>query len=201
MILANNHKRQPKAGFTIIEVVLVLAIAGLIFLMVFLALPALNRGQRNTQRKRDAAQIVAAIQQWHTHNSSSVTDQYSKRFDKKNGFCTFYKRYIGDELKDPSTGKAYKAALWGGTVVTDCMTGESINRGSYDVDAIGLSGKSWANMEVGDIQYDDGAYCEDEKFNDDVGGDRHSNVHIFAIRIRLEGGSTICVDNGYSIQH
>ena len=57
MILANNHKRQPKAGFTIIEVVLVLAIAGLIFLMVFLALPALNRGQRNTQRKRDAAQI------------------------------------------------------------------------------------------------------------------------------------------------
>ncbi|MBP9552373.1 type II secretion system protein [Candidatus Saccharibacteria bacterium] len=32
---------QTKKAFTIIEVVLVLAIAGLIFLMVFIALPAL----------------------------------------------------------------------------------------------------------------------------------------------------------------
>jgi prepilin-type N-terminal cleavage/methylation domain-containing protein len=40
---------KPKAhGFTIIEVVLVLAIAGLIFLIVFLALPALQRSQRDT---------------------------------------------------------------------------------------------------------------------------------------------------------
>ena len=34
---------NSKKGFTIIEVVLVLAIAGLIFLMVFVALPALQR--------------------------------------------------------------------------------------------------------------------------------------------------------------
>ena len=32
--------KSNKKGFTIIEVVLVLAIAGLIFLMVFIALPA-----------------------------------------------------------------------------------------------------------------------------------------------------------------
>ena len=38
---------KNKKGFTIIEVVLVLAIAGLIFLMVFIALPALQRSQRN----------------------------------------------------------------------------------------------------------------------------------------------------------
>ena len=42
---------QTNKGFTIIEVVLVLAIAGLIFLMVFIALPALQRNQRDTQRK------------------------------------------------------------------------------------------------------------------------------------------------------
>ncbi len=40
-----------RGGFTIIEVVLVLAIAGLIFLMVFIALPALQRAQRDSQRK------------------------------------------------------------------------------------------------------------------------------------------------------
>ncbi|MBS7346174.1 MAG: type II secretion system protein, partial [Candidatus Sacchiramonaceae bacterium] len=44
----NKHK---KYGFTIIEVVLVLAIAGLIFLVVFIALPALQRNQRDTQRE------------------------------------------------------------------------------------------------------------------------------------------------------
>ena len=96
-----KHKRH-KSGFTIIEVVLVLAIAGLIFAMVFIALPALNQSQRNTQRKRDAAQLVTAMQQWFTHNSSSVTDSFSSRNSKQNGFCTFYKRYVGDELKDPA---------------------------------------------------------------------------------------------------
>ena len=197
MDLIINRDNHKKAGFTIVEVVLVLAIAGLIFLMVFIALPALSQGQRNAQRKRDAAQIVTALQQWRTHNTSSVSDEYSKRNDSKKGFCLFYKRYVGEELKDPSTGEPYKAALWGNTIVTNCITGETINRGAYDSEVVGLSGRSWANMEVGDIQYDDGAFCEDEKFNDDVGGDRHSNVHLFAVRIKLEGGSVLCLDNGY----
>ena len=46
---------KSKKGFTIIEVVLVLAIAGLIFLMVFVALPALQRSQRDTQRRDERA--------------------------------------------------------------------------------------------------------------------------------------------------
>ena len=46
----NKHKQ--KQGFTIIEVVLVLAIAALIFLMVFMALPALQRSQRDTQPQK-----------------------------------------------------------------------------------------------------------------------------------------------------
>ena len=55
-------KHKLYKGFTIIEVVLVLAIAGLIFLMVFLALPALQRSQRDTQRKNDMARLKAAYQ-------------------------------------------------------------------------------------------------------------------------------------------
>ncbi len=196
-----NHK-QNRPGFTLIEVVLVLAIAGLIFLMVFIALPALNQGQRNTQRKRDAAAIVTAMNQWYTHNSSSVSDNYSNRYNKQKGFCTFYKRYVGDEMVDPSTGKPYKVALWGSTMVIDCINGDTENRGAYDTEVHGSGGlgdsDNWAAMEVGDIQYDDGAYCEDEGFNDDIGGGRYSGSKIFAIRIRLEGGATLCLDNGYS---
>ena len=195
-----NHKRN-KHGFTIIEVVLVLAIAGLIFIMVFIALPALRQGQRNTQRKRDAAQIVTAMQQWYTHNQVSVTDNFSNRNSDKNGFCTFYKRYVGEELNDPSTGEPYKIALWGSTNVVNCIDGSTENRGGYDTDVHGSAGygdsDNWAKMEVGDIQYDDGAFCEDEGFNDDIGGGRYAGSKIFAIRVRLEGGATLCLDNGY----
>lgn len=55
-----NLERKEK-GFTIIEVVLVLAIAGLIFLMVFIALPALQRNQRDTARKSDVASVASGV--------------------------------------------------------------------------------------------------------------------------------------------
>lgn len=61
-------KHKNYRGFTIIEVVLVLAVAGLIFLMIFLALPALQRSQRDTQRKNDARNLLAAIIEFQSHN-------------------------------------------------------------------------------------------------------------------------------------
>lgn len=53
--------QQKEKGFTIIEVVLVLAIAGLIFLMVFIALPALQRSQRDSARQKDVTTVASAI--------------------------------------------------------------------------------------------------------------------------------------------
>ena len=64
----NSINKNTKKGFTIIEVVLVLAIAGLIFLMVFLALPALQRSQRDTQRKNDASRLRAAVTDYSSNN-------------------------------------------------------------------------------------------------------------------------------------
>lgn len=65
-------KLRNKSGFTIIEVVLVLAIAGLIFLMVFLALPALQRSQRDTQRRDDMARFASQVTQYQTNNRGRV---------------------------------------------------------------------------------------------------------------------------------
>ena len=48
-------------GFTIIEVLIVLAIAGLIMLIVFLAVPALQRNQRNNARNTEGARISALV--------------------------------------------------------------------------------------------------------------------------------------------
>lgn len=67
-IKLNKNQNLTKKGSTIIEVVLVLAIAGLIFLMVFLALPALQRSQRDAQRKQDIAMVVTALHNWKANN-------------------------------------------------------------------------------------------------------------------------------------
>lgn len=67
-VKSNKNQNSTKKGFTIIEVVLVLAVAGLIFLMVFLALPALQRSQRDTERKQDVAMVVTALHNWKAAN-------------------------------------------------------------------------------------------------------------------------------------
>jgi prepilin-type N-terminal cleavage/methylation domain-containing protein len=61
--MLNKIKNRKQEGFTIIEVLIVLAIAGLIMLIVFLAVPALQRNSRNTQRSADASKVAAAVSQ------------------------------------------------------------------------------------------------------------------------------------------
>lgn len=65
-------KLKQERGFTIIEVLIVLAIAGLIMLIVFLAVPALQRNSRNTQRKEDAAKLLAAVTEWSNNNNGTM---------------------------------------------------------------------------------------------------------------------------------
>lgn len=90
---------QTKKGFTIIEVVLVLAIAGLIFLMVFIALPALQRSQRDTQRRTDVQRVQAAVQSYQTNNRNNLPSNS----DFTGG--SFKKNYLetgGDTFQDPN---------------------------------------------------------------------------------------------------
>ena len=64
--------KTKQKGFTIIEVMIVLAIAGLILLIVFLAIPALQRAQRNTGRKEDAGRLVTAFQDFISNSSGQL---------------------------------------------------------------------------------------------------------------------------------
>jgi prepilin-type N-terminal cleavage/methylation domain-containing protein len=61
--------RKSKEGFTIIEVMIVLAIAALIMLIVFMAVPALQRSSRNNGRVNDIARIGDAINEWVSNNN------------------------------------------------------------------------------------------------------------------------------------
>lgn len=93
----NVQQKNKEKGFTIIEVVLVLAIAGLIFLMVFIALPALQRNQRDTQRKNDMSRVQTAIQNYQSNNRGqlpSLTEMNSKLIP---GYLTVG----GDSFADP----------------------------------------------------------------------------------------------------
>ena len=65
-----SKKLKQKKGFTIIEVVLVLAIAGLIFLMVFVVVPQAMAGQRDGERRNAMARVQEALIQYQTNNKS-----------------------------------------------------------------------------------------------------------------------------------
>jgi len=64
--------KKSQKGFTIIEVALVLAIGALIFLVVFLAVPALQRNQRNDARKRDISSVVDAVASYTGNNPGKI---------------------------------------------------------------------------------------------------------------------------------
>ncbi|HSX23559.1 MAG TPA: prepilin-type N-terminal cleavage/methylation domain-containing protein [Candidatus Saccharimonadales bacterium] len=65
-------KLRNQKGFTIIEVLIVLAIAGLILLIVFLAVPALQRNSRNTQRRSDVAGTLAGIGEYANNHGGTM---------------------------------------------------------------------------------------------------------------------------------
>lgn len=63
--------KKLNQGFTIIEVMIVLAIAGLILAIVFLAVPTLQRNSRNTSIKSDAANIAGGIADYEANNNGA----------------------------------------------------------------------------------------------------------------------------------
>lgn len=109
-----------KNGFTIIEVALVLAIAGLIFLMVFVALPSLQRQQRDSRRRDDIITFLEAVKKYQTNNRGTLPTNWSE----------FQSQYVSD-LTDPD-GSAYTITA------TGCTTtgASSVCIGSPDLNAM-----------------------------------------------------------------
>jgi prepilin-type N-terminal cleavage/methylation domain-containing protein len=100
---------KKNKGFTIIEVVLVLAIAGLIFLMVFIALPALQRSQADTQRRSDAGRLLSAVTNYETNNRGNAPT-YTQVVNSITS--------AGDQFTDPSGNPYTQNTSGSGTLAT-----------------------------------------------------------------------------------
>lgn len=68
-MLGKLMKKQK--GFTLIEIVIVLAIAGLIMVVVFLAVQGAQRGRRDNERKQATARLLAAAEQAASNNNGT----------------------------------------------------------------------------------------------------------------------------------
>ena len=78
----NNQLTKLKSvkreeGFTIIEVLIVLAIGALIILAVLLAVPALQQNQKNSQRKSEAARVATGVTNYVADGGSTAAANFS----------------------------------------------------------------------------------------------------------------------------
>lgn len=120
------NTKQTIKGFTIIEVVLVLAIAGLIFLMVFVALPALQAGQRDTARKNDASTVLSAINTYVSGNRGAFpTTAQLTGSGTATGHATTFKA-PGQFVKDVSSNTEGVRVQTAGTLTAAVKSGEII---------------------------------------------------------------------------
>ncbi len=62
---------KQQGGFTLIEVVLVLAIGALIILMALLAFGGAQRGRRDTARTNAAGTLASALEQYAANNNDT----------------------------------------------------------------------------------------------------------------------------------
>lgn len=118
-----------KRGFTVIEVSLVISIAGLIFLMVFVALPGLRASQRDTQRRDDMLSFVETVKKYQTNNRGALptgTGEVVNDGDgAENTWQGFYNKYLGNFV-DPD-GEYYKLNVIGCDTennIEDCKGGD-----------------------------------------------------------------------------
>lgn len=163
-------------GFTIIEVVLVLAIAGLIFLMVFVALPALQRSQRDTQRRNDMSRLATALTNWQVNHSNSLPSGVSTTTSSQaHELLTNYLKSSDDltqsEFKDPS-GQNY---------TLNVTTATSTNGGR-------------ASSTANEIMLYTNTHCDGETAVVPGTNNADGNTN-YAIVYALEGSGSICLDN------
>lgn len=163
--MLNRFLKKGQRGFTIIEVMIVLAIAGLIMVVVLVAIPQLQKNQRNEARRNVTARISAEVSNYIGNNGGAIpTDDANINTGFTGGFQT---RYITNA---PA-----------GTF--DAPGGGDFDYGIYTVGTT-------TTIATDSILYAEGAICSGEAATASGASARN-----FALLVGLEGGAIFCVDN------
>ncbi len=120
MLQKLSNKINRAKGFTIIEVMIVLAIAGLIMVVVLIAVPQLQRSQRDSTRQSVVNRMSTELGTYASNNNGKFPFA-GQELDNE-----FIARYITDkvELKNPQTGDEYELLL--ATAIADEPTADQI---------------------------------------------------------------------------
>lgn len=110
--MSNLLKKEK--GFTLIEIVLVLAIAGLLLVIVFLAVSGAQKSRRDSQRKNDNARLMAQIEAFAGNNNGNYPQTTNDLTP-----------YLPTNFTDPSNGQAYNVSV--GALPTCAWTGGPAN--------------------------------------------------------------------------
>ncbi len=128
-------KSNDNSGFTIIEVLIVLAIAGLIMAVVLLAVPGLQRSQANTAAKTDASHIAAAVSTWSSNNNGIVPTSNTQLSDIYNNVGALSKLVEPGTQPPPPT--AFNSANLNGAASTSSTISSGWYLGSESVSGAG----------------------------------------------------------------
>lgn len=207
---AMRPNEGTRGGFTIIEVVLVLAIAGLIFLMVFIALPALQRSQRDSQRRNDLGKVTEAITNFQTNNQGRLPGKstISVREGDANGQVSL-KDNSGNLVCSLSAPAADAEDQTGGdacNLLVNYLNGHGATVDEFtDPDGFGY-GITITSFGEGDADFTAGAEILQD-FNHMVyivkqarcsgeGAVSSDNKRDYVVLYKLEGTGVYCQDNG-----
>jgi prepilin-type N-terminal cleavage/methylation domain-containing protein len=107
-----SKTKLNKKGFTLIELVIVLAIAALILAGVLIAVSGAQKSRRDTQRKNDLSTMASYMEQYASNHQGSFPTSDAEWRTNANSFT---KTYIPatSNLKDPLSGNAYSFQSFG----------------------------------------------------------------------------------------
>jgi prepilin-type N-terminal cleavage/methylation domain-containing protein len=145
-------KTRDSKGFTLIEIVIVLAIAGLIFVIVFLAVQQAQKARRDTQRRADASRYLAAAEQYAGNNNGDYPTVNITATYLTNGGGTF---------NDPTTGSPYTVAV--GTATPGAAGGLSASRNAQCAATGGTATAGGGNRAYAVVVFQEsgGSFCVD----------------------------------------
>lgn len=181
---------RPNAkGFTIIEILIAVAIIGFILIIILLVVPTLRTNQRNTDRKSLVSFVSSQLEQY-AHNNANVYP------DTPAQFCAFITGYLAERVPGmgsctPSMVGSKRCVLVDGSIYDICyhdrVTSSHSYIGPYDEISIQASHKCNNDPATSD---------DPPHYPITSVGDTDTNIKRYVVWTRLERSNAVyCLNN------